>query len=123
MQFKSLLLPLVVLATGSNIQASTTAFSTFYTRDVALAGRTLVARTTTTQVTGTTVTVTKTVAKPTTTSSSSDCCECITALAEGVACAAAILEEGCSKHFLHHRCHGVRAGGPEVPQLHWVLSK
>ncbi|KAJ6551692.1 hypothetical protein B0H19DRAFT_1264336 [Mycena capillaripes] len=102
MQFKSLLLPLLILASSSSIHASTTAIKTFGDRDVDLAigGRTLVARTTSTTNTGITGTSTKTVTTPTATStsgSSADCCTCLkAAAAEGFACAAAILEEGCN---------------------------
>ncbi|KAJ6591849.1 hypothetical protein DFH09DRAFT_1306559 [Mycena vulgaris] len=102
MQLKSLLLPFLILASGSSIHASTTAFTTWHEGDVAIGGRTLVARTTTstataTRVTGTTLTVTKTSAKPTSTSASCNWCECFTALAaEGLACAAAVIEGGCN---------------------------
>ncbi|KAJ7659887.1 hypothetical protein B0H17DRAFT_1145190 [Mycena rosella] len=95
MQFKSLLLPLVILASGSNIHAS----ATFHGRDPALGARNLAARTGTTTSKGTTVTVTKTVTSTVSTSTSTGCnwCECFTALAaEGIACAAAILEGGCN---------------------------
>ncbi|KAJ7467505.1 hypothetical protein FB451DRAFT_1560702 [Mycena latifolia] len=99
MHLKSILLPLVLVASASSAHASTPAFSTvFDPRDVAIGGRTLVARTTSTTVTGTTLTGTKTVTSPRTTSTAScNLCECLTALAaEGVACAAAILEGGCN---------------------------
>ncbi|KAJ7458936.1 hypothetical protein FB451DRAFT_1507072 [Mycena latifolia] len=73
MQLKAVLLPLVILASGTNIQATPTAIlSTPNKRDVAIAGE-VQAR--------------------------ADCnyCECFTALAgEGIACAAAILEGGCN---------------------------
>ncbi|KAJ7819303.1 hypothetical protein B0H13DRAFT_300442 [Mycena leptocephala] len=93
MQFKSILLPLLMVA---SVHASTTAIKTFGDRNAD--ARALAARTTTaTRVTGT-VTVTKTVTTtPTATSVSADCCTCFKALAgEGLACAAAILEEGCN---------------------------
>ncbi|KAJ7233992.1 hypothetical protein C8J57DRAFT_1521787 [Mycena rebaudengoi] len=101
MQFKlSLLLPLLVVASG--VHASTTAVT--HTRDeVAIGGRTLLPRITTgtgTTNTELTNTPTKTITTPTATfTSGTGCnwCECLTALAaEGVACAAAILEGGCN---------------------------
>ncbi|KAJ7101249.1 hypothetical protein B0H15DRAFT_1017738 [Mycena belliarum] len=96
MQVKLNLLPLVTVASGFTLSGATPAWTT----DVAIGGRTLVARTTTaTRVTGTTLTVTKTVTKPPTNTGGSECnwCECFTAMAaEGVACAAAILEGGCN---------------------------
>ncbi|KAJ7112837.1 hypothetical protein C8R43DRAFT_1113342 [Mycena crocata] len=111
MQFKSLLFPLLVL---TSVHASTTAFSTWpgHGGAVAIGGRTLVARTTSgtnTRLTdGTqTATATRTNNDPASTAACNWCvfdlfngvpdAECLTALAaEGVACAAAILEGGCN---------------------------
>ncbi|KAJ7164143.1 hypothetical protein C8R46DRAFT_1098796 [Mycena filopes] len=93
MQFKSLLLPLLILATGSTINASA-----LNVDELAIAGRTLVERTATaTTVTGTTGTKTVTSATNTATSASCNWCECFEALAaQGIACAAAVLEGGCN---------------------------
>ncbi|KAK7022566.1 hypothetical protein R3P38DRAFT_3189003 [Favolaschia claudopus] len=91
----SLLLSVVLVASGSSAYASTGG------DDLGIAGRTLVARTTGSP-TGTTLTgtgtETATGADPTNTGSA-ECnwCECLTAAAaEGLACAAAILEGGCN---------------------------
>ncbi|KAJ7725899.1 hypothetical protein B0H14DRAFT_2641231 [Mycena olivaceomarginata] len=97
MKFNSVLFPLALVASGSVISASTTAVGTPH--GVAIGGRTLVQRITTATA-GTTLTVTKTVTSPKSTPTgdgSCNWCECFTAMAaEGVACAAAILEGGCN---------------------------
>ncbi|KAF7328259.1 hypothetical protein MVEN_02565800 [Mycena venus] len=104
MQFKCILLLLLTVASGTSIHASTMAVKRFGDRDVGIGGAgTLVARITpgtSTPLTRTTVTKTVTSSISATTTPSGDTCiwcDCLSALAdEGVACAAAALEEGCN---------------------------
>ncbi|KAJ6530004.1 hypothetical protein DFH09DRAFT_151710 [Mycena vulgaris] len=103
MHLKSLLLPVLLASVSVQGASVTTAWTTFpegrdLGANVGIGGRTLVART---SGTGTTLTGTPTATTPkaTQTTDQSGCnwCECLTALAaEGLACAAAILEGGCN---------------------------
>ncbi|KAJ7058534.1 hypothetical protein C8F01DRAFT_1371316 [Mycena amicta] len=89
----------IILATGSQVYASTGALGFAGRRELELVARS-----------ATTATGTSTVTKSTTgstsqpTGSSGDCCECLVALAaEGVACAAAFLE-GCLNPLANIGC-------------------